>query len=176
MILNKDLANDTARSLLARNYGELAWIDREEGNLKTALARLDAAITIFREMVRRIPGVREYVYRLAYYQRLKSEVLAEQKEKEQSVTLAAEAVGALEQLVEGTPDTAPAEKQLYRIGLAHAYTSLGYANAEAGKDAPAKDYFTKAVTLWTELAEANPKNKQIAERLEVSTRELKQFD
>ena len=35
--------------------------------------------------------------------------------------LAAEAVGALEQLVEGTPATAPAEKQLYRIGLAHAY-------------------------------------------------------
>ena len=127
-------------------------------------------------MVNRIPEKREYAYRLALYKSVKAEILAEQKKGEESIQVARDAVTALEEMVGTLPVDAPVERKDYRVGLARAYDSLGYALAGGGKDDEGKETFGKAVELWKELALAYPEDKRIADRLAVSKRELEQFD
>lgn len=162
-----------ARYLLARNYGDLAALERDLGNGPEALRKQVMAVKTLEDLSKDNPDNARFLTEFARQKGAHAQLVCDLGKAKDSIPLAQEAVQRLEALVQNSSaGLDELDRKSCGVLLAQLYGVLGH-SGEAAKDSKlAKASFSKASEQWTELKQKHGKDEVIEAGLNWSAERL----
>ena len=162
-----------ARYLLARNYGDLAALERDMGNGPEAIRKQVMAVKTLEDLSKDNPDNARFLTEFARQKGAHAQLVCDLGKAKDSIPLAQEAVQRLEALVQnGSAGLDELDRKSCGVLLAQLYGVLGH-SGEAAKDSKlAKASFSKASEQWTELKQKHGKDDVIEAGLTWSAERL----
>jgi tetratricopeptide (TPR) repeat protein len=155
-----------ARYLLSRNYGALAALERDMGNVSESLRRIFMAVQTVQELVKQHPDNARYAMEFARRKGQHAELLCDLGKAKDAAPAATEATEALEAVLKKDDRTLdPLDRKAVGVLLAQLYGVLGHSGEVAHDAKLAKASFTKASKQWEELKATNGEDEVIQQGL-----------
>ncbi len=154
-----------ANYLLARNYGEVAGLERDAGNNPEAVRKKQDAIQIMGEVVANDPGNPRYHYHKAKLRGELAELMGDLGKAKDALPIAKESITAMEALLKTVGPTMTAERKEWEVQLALLYGILGQTSETAKQKELARTSFKTAETQWAKLSELDKSNEVIQQGL-----------
>ncbi len=152
--------------MLARNYGDIALLERDEGNNNEAVKKKQDAIELMNEILADEQDNTRYIYQLAKLRGEYAELVSDLGKASSALPIAKQGVDAMEALINKDPKArmTPERKQ-WEIQLAQMYGVLGHTSQTLGKKPEAKAAFGSAAKLWEKLAAVIPGDEVVQQGL-----------
>lgn len=149
--------------LLARNYGEVASLERDMGNQSEALRKKQDAIELINEVVSDDSENRTYLFHQAKLRGELAELMSEGGKAKEAMPIIKQAIENLQNLLQQLPSgaTMTAERREWEIQLAILHGVRGQVCESAKQRDEAKKSFQAAEKQWAKLAEQNPENETV---------------
>jgi tetratricopeptide (TPR) repeat protein len=144
-----------ANYLLARNYGEVAGLERDAGNNNEAVRKKQDAIQIMGEVVANDPGNPRYHYHKAKLRGELAELMNDLGKAKEALPIIKESITALEALLKTAGPAMTAERKEWEVQLALLYGILGQASETAKQKELARKSFKTAEAQWIKLSEVD---------------------
>jgi len=162
--LHPDLAE--AKHLLARNYGSISSLDRDEGKHSDAQKKKQDAIELVNEIVSDNKENLRYIFSLAKLRSEYAELLSDVGRTKEALPIAKQATAALEILLgEDKEVSSRPERKSWQMQLALAYGVLGNAAQSLKETKLATASFTSGLAIWEKLSLTNPSDPIITQGL-----------
>lgn len=150
---------------LARNYGALSSLIRDNGNSSEAMKKKQDAIELMNEILADDKDIARYAFQLAVLRGEYAEMLLDLRKSRDAAPIVKQSVdaiqGVLAKLGEGGPMTP--QKQRWQIELAHFLGVQGHASQENGQKDTARTSFQTAAKVWDSLAAAGVKDEAVGQ-------------
>lgn len=165
-----------ARFLLARNYGDIAALERDKGNTAEALNKQTFAVKALEELAKETPDNLLFVSELTRQKGMHAQLLCDSGKPKEAIVLLKEPVDKFEGLLKQKEVSLDRlDRKNYGIMLAQLQGILGQ-GGQLAKDATlAKDAFTKASTQWAALQAGNHNDEVILSGLKWSKEQLEKI-
>ena len=148
--------------LLARNYGEVASLERDMGNQAEALRKKKDAIESMNEVVADDSENRTYLFHQAKLRGELAELMSESGKSKEALPIIQQAIENLQNLLQQLPGASmTAERREWEIQLAILHGVRGQVSENAKQRDDARTAFTAAEKQWTRLAEFNAENETV---------------
>ncbi|CAN5789346.1 hypothetical protein BH11VER1_BH11VER1_23480 [soil metagenome] len=162
-----------ARFLLARNYGDIAALERDKGNTVEAINKQTLAVKTLEELVKETPDNLLFVAERTRQKGMHAQLLCDSGKPKDAITLLKEPVDNFEALLkQKDPTLDKLDRKNYGVMLAQLQGIVGQGASQAKDSALAKDAFTKASALWTVLQSSNSNDEVIVSGLKWSKEQL----
>jgi tetratricopeptide (TPR) repeat protein len=153
--------------LLARNYGEVASLERDMGNQSEALRKKKDALESMNEVVSDDSENRTYLFHQAKLRGELAELINEDGKPKEAMPQIQQAIENLQNLLQQLPSpTMTAERREWEIQLAILYGVRGQVCESAKQRDEARKAFAAAEKQWAKLAEQNSENDTVKNGLE----------
>lgn len=141
-----------ARFLLARNYGDLAALERDMGNAAEARRKQDMAVKTMEDLSKDNPDNTRFLTELARQQGMSAQLICDLGKPKDAIPVANQAIDRLSGLLkDGGPRLDEMDRKSCGVLLAQLYGILGHSGEVAKDSKLAKAYFTKASEQWSAL-------------------------
>jgi tetratricopeptide (TPR) repeat protein len=155
-----------ARMLLSRNYGALAALERDLGNVSESLRRIMQAVQVAAELVKQYPDNTRYAMEFARRKGQHAELLCDLGKAKDASSAATEATDALEKVLKKNDNSLDTlDRKACGVLLAQLYGVLGHSGEVAHDSKLAKASFTKASQQWEQLKATNGEDETIQQGL-----------
>lgn len=139
--------------LLAKNYGGISLLERDDGNNNDAVKKKQDAIELLNEILADEPDNVRYGVLMAKLRGEYAELMSDLGKPSAALPIVQQAVTALEALLSKEPDSRlTPERKSQEIQLAQMYGVLGHTSEALNKKPEAKNAFGFAVKRWEKLA------------------------
>ncbi len=141
-----------ARYLLARNYGDMAALERDGGNAGEARAKQEAAVKTLESLSADNPGNTRFLSEFARQKGAQAQLLCDIGKPKDAIPIAQDAVARLEAIVQKDDQSLDElDRKSCGVLLAQLYGILGQTGVVAKDTKLAKASFTKASQYWEVL-------------------------
>lgn len=152
--------------LLAKNYGGISLLERDEGNNAEATKKKQDAIELLNEVLADEPENVRYKVLLAKLRGEYAELMSDLGKPTAALPIVQQAVTALEEVLSKEPDARMTpQRRSQEMQLAQMYGVLGHTSQSLGKKEEAKNAFGFAVKRWERLAALVPGDDNIQQGL-----------
>ncbi|RBP40434.1 serine/threonine protein kinase [Roseimicrobium gellanilyticum] len=165
-----------ARYLLARNYGALAALERDQGNATEARTKQESAVKTLEDLSKDNPDNTRFLTEYARQKGAHAQMLCDLNKAKDAVPIAKEGVDRLEELMQKNDASLDElDRKACGVLLAQLYGILGQ-SGEAAKDSKlAKSSFAKASEHWEALKSRHGHDETIDAGLNWSKERLGKF-
>lgn len=165
-----------ARYLQARNYGNLAALDRDLGKGADALEKQNMAVKTLEDLSKDNPDNARFLSEFARQKGAHAQLTCDIGKPKDSIPLAKDAVEKLEALIQRTDSMLDElDRKSCGVLLAQLYGILGHSGEVAKDSKLAKASFSKASTQWEALQAKHGKDEVIEAGLNWSKERLGKF-
>lgn len=152
--------------LLAKNYGDIALLERDAGNNTEAVKKKQDAIEILNEIIADEPDNLRFGVLMAKLRGEYAELMSDLGKPSAALPIVQQAVTSLEELLSKDPEAVlNPERKNQEIQLAQMYGILGHTSETLKKKDEAKNAFSFAVKRWEKLAALVPGDEVIQQGL-----------
>lgn len=152
--------------LLAKNYGGISLLERDDGNNAEATKKKQDAIELLNEIIADEPDNLRYGVLLAKLRGEYAELMSDLGKPAAALPIVQQAVTSLEALLSKDPDARlTPDRKAQEIQLAQMYGVLGHTSQSLSKKPEAKNAFSFAVKRWERLAGLVPGDDTITQGL-----------
>jgi tetratricopeptide (TPR) repeat protein len=149
---------------LARNYGQIAGLERNVGNSREALTKKQSALELMNEVLGEEPDNTRYVFLQAKLRGELAELMVDNGKGKEAVKVAEDSLGTLNKLLAALPNSnLTPERREWEVELAVLHGIVGQANESAKMKTAARAAYTSASKQWDKLAALDPKSELIKE-------------
>jgi eukaryotic-like serine/threonine-protein kinase len=165
-----------ARCLLARNYGDLAGLERDLGNGSEALRKQDMAVKTLVELSKDNPDNSRFLSELARQQGQHAQLLCDLGKPRDAIPMAQEAVSKLESLIKKNENSLDElDRKSCGVLVAQLYGILGHSGEISKNSQLAKTSFIKASEQWEALKARHGEDEVISQGLVWTKGRLQKF-
>lgn len=165
-----------ARFLLARNYGDIAALERDKGNTTEAISKQTMAVKALEEIGKEMPNNISFLSELTRQKGMQAQLLCDSGKPKDAISLLNESLDKFDVLLKQKGASLDKlDRKNYGILIAQLHGILGQ-SAELAKDsALAKQAFTKASVQWAALQSNNSNDEVIVAGLKWSKERLEKL-
>lgn len=164
-----------AKYLLARNLGDIASLERDNGAPGEAYKKKADAIQQINEVVADDKDNRRYLFEQAKLLAEIGEIMGELGKAKEGIVKVNQSIASLDDLLKTLPEAMTAERKEWEIELALAYGIHAQLNDSAKQRDAARKSFAVAEKLWTRLAEVDPNNEIVKRGVEWTRNRLEKL-
>jgi eukaryotic-like serine/threonine-protein kinase len=149
---------------LARNYGQIAGLERNIGNSKEALAKKNSALELMNEVLAEESDNKRYLFLQAKLRGELAELMCESGKGKEAIAVAENSLSSLRKLLASlSTDRMTPERREWEVELAVLHGVHGQANEAARIRNGAKTAYLEASKQWQKLASLDQNSEIIKE-------------